>query len=169
MSDKKYIFGSCNGFQVLVKLGLLPNISGKFEQEVTLMRNDSGQFIDDWSTLKITCHSSPFLKNINTIDLPVRHGEGKLIIKDDTIRKQIIAQKLNCIEYEFNPNGSELNCAGLTDTTGQILGMMPHPEAYLSAYNHPDWNRRKMLSELTSDTGDGLQLFTNIVEHIKNR
>ena len=169
IEDKKFIFGSCNGFQVLVKLGLLPNIGGNYEQEVTLTRNDSGHFIDDWGTLKITADQSPFLKGLTTIDLPIRHGEGKLIIRDENIRKEIIDKKLNCLNYIINPNGSELDCAGMTDCTGQILGMMPHPEAYLSAYNHPDWNRRKMLSESAGDSGEGLQVFVNIVEHLRKR
>jgi phosphoribosylformylglycinamidine synthase len=169
IEDKKYIFGSCNGFQVLVKTGLLPNISGNFEQEVTLTRNDSGKFIDDWRTLKITSDQSPFLKGLTTIDLPIRHGEGKLIIRDDNIRKHIIDKKLNCLNYLNNPNGSELDCAGMTDSTGQILGMMPHPEAYLSSCNHPDWNRRKMLSGAKDDHGEGLQIFINIVEHIRRQ
>jgi phosphoribosylformylglycinamidine synthase len=169
IEDKKYIFGSCNGFQVLVKTGLLPNISGNFEQEVTLTRNDSGKFIDDWRTLKITSDQSPFLKGLTTIDLPIRHGEGKLIIRDDNIRKDIIDKRLNCLNYINNPNGSELDCAGMTDSTGQILGMMPHPEAYLSSCNHPDWNRRKMLSGTNDDHGEGLQIFINIVEHIRRQ
>ena len=169
LEEKKFIFGSCNGFQVLVKLGLLPNIKGNFEQEVTLTRNDSGHFIDDWTTLAITQNASPFLTGINRIDLPIRHGEGKLIFKNDEIRNVAIEKNLHCMKYISNPNGSELDCAGLIDTTGQILGMMPHPEAFLSAYNHPDWNRRKIISPLASEQGEGLQVFINIVEHMKNR
>ena len=169
IEDKKYIFGSCNGFQVLVKLGLLPNIGGNFEQEVTLTRNDSGRFIDDWGILKVISNQSPFLSGLSEIDLPIRHGEGKLIIRDEKIRKGIIEKKLNCLNYMINPNGSELDCAGMTDCTGQILGMMPHPEAYLSACNHPDWNRRKMLYGSAVEYGEGLKIFENIVEHIRKR
>lgn len=169
IEDKKFVFGSCNGFQVLVKLGLLPNIGGNFEQEITLTRNDSGRFINDWRTLKVISDQSPFLSGLTEIDLPIRHGEGKLIIRDEKIRKAIIDKRLNCISYIVNPNGSELDCAGMTDCTGQILGMMPHPEAYLSSFNHPDWNRKKIISGLGNEKGHGLKLFENIVQHIKER
>lgn len=177
----KYILGICNGFQFLVKMGLLPNLNGRFEQEVTLTHNDSGKFEDRWSYLNINKLTiTPFLKKIETIFLPIRHGEGKLIIKDENIREQIVKNNLNCMsyckqngditaEYPANPNGSELNCAALTDKSGHILGMMPHPEAFLSLYNHPNWNQIISENENHSEKGQGLQIFENIVNYIERK
>ena len=179
LEDGHFIIGVCNGFQALVKMGLLPNIGGNFEQEVTLTHNDSGKFEDRWVTCGVHPQSrTPFLKGLHTLDLPVRHGEGKLIIKDDTIRQAILENNLNSLtylgpdgkssaEYPYNPNGSELNCAGLTDISGQVFGLMPHPEAYLSLYNHPNWPKLK-LEGRSNEEGQGLHIFRNIVEYIKN-
>ena len=176
----KFIFGICNGFQFLVKMGLLPNVNGKEEQEVTLTKNDSAKFEDRWIYVKVNEKSkSPFLKGIKKLFLPVRHGEGKLIIKNEKIKESIIRKNLNCLTYcdEYgnetsfypqNPNGSELNCAALTNETGQILGMMPHPEAFLSLYNHPNWPRLKRHNPQISEEGEGLRIFKNIVNFIQN-
>ncbi len=175
----KYILGVCNGFQFLVKMGLLPNISGDMEQEVTLTRNDSSKFEDRWVWCKVNPNSNtPFLKGIDQFAVPVRHGEGKLIIRDEKVKANIVENNLNCLaycteageltaEYPQNPNGSDLNCAGLTDKTGQILGLMPHPEAYLSLYNHPNWGQLKRENPEISEDGEGLKIFRNIVEHIE--
>ena len=180
LDKKKFIVGVCNGFQALVKMGLLPNTDGNFEQEVTLTHNDSGKFEDRWVTVKVNPGSgSPFLQGMDLIDLPVRHGEGKLLIRDQKIRQAIVDKHLNCLtyvdengeptsEYPLNPNGSELNCAGLSDSSQQVFGLMPHPEAYLSLYNHPDWGRMKRRNPQISEEGQGLQVFKNIVGYIKD-
>ncbi|MBN2461272.1 MAG: phosphoribosylformylglycinamidine synthase subunit PurQ [Candidatus Cloacimonetes bacterium] len=177
--DGKYILGICNGFQFLVKMGLLPNINGDLSQEVSLTHNDSARFEDRWVYCKVTQNlKSPFLRDIDVIYLPVRHGEGKLVIKNERIKIEILHNNLNCMsycsndgiitsEYPHNPNGSELNCAALTSTSGQILGMMPHPEAYTSLYNNPNWAQWKRKDPEISEEGEGLKIFRNIVEHIK--
>jgi len=175
-----YIFGICNGFQALVKTGLLPNISGGFEQEVTLATNLSGIFEDRWCRIvRNPGSTSPFLGDRSTIELPVRHGEGRMIARDAGIRDAIRHLHLDCLRYcdeagkptnryPLNPNGSDLDCAGLTDTTGRILGIMPHPEAFLSFCNHPDWPRlaRENRHSHSKDDGHGLQIFRTIVAHI---
>ncbi len=180
LDDGKYILGVCNGFQALVKMGLLPNISGELQQEVTLTKNNSGKFEDRWCYCTVSPNThTPFLRGIDQIYLPVRHGEGKLMIKNDTFRQNILDKFLCCLrysdasdkptdDYPFNPNGSELNCAGLTDETGQIFGLMPHPEAFLSRYNHPNWGQITRQHPDIPDAGDGLTMFTNIVEHISS-
>ncbi len=174
----KFILGICNGFQFLVKMGLLPNTGGTFQQEVTLTRNNSAKYEDRWVYLKKNpASNTPFLDGIDVMPCPVRHGEGKLIIKDEAIQEKIVDANLNCLsycnaegdvtsDYPANPNGADLNCAALTDPTGQILGMMPHPEAFLSFYNHPNWGQLKRQNPSHPDEGEGLKLFTNIVEHI---
>lgn len=181
LAKGKCILGVCNGFQILVKTGLLPNITGDLTQEVTLTRNGSGKFEDRWCRCKVTPNANtPFLKGLETLYLPVRHGEGQLIIKDDAVRQGILDKTLNCLsyadeqdnptaDYPANPNGSDLNCAGLADPTGQIFGLMPHPEACLSLYNRPDWARLKREQPDISEAGDGLKIFKNIVAHIRTR
>jgi phosphoribosylformylglycinamidine synthase len=178
LEDGKYILGICNGFQFLVKMGLLPDIEAKWQQEVTLTRNNSAKFEDRWVYCKINHKSkTPFLKDIDILQVPVRHGEGKLIIKDKEIEKAIIENDMNCLiycdregnitdEYPYNPNGSQLNCAGLTNKTGQVFGLMPHPEAFLSLYNHPNWGQLKRTNPHISEDGDGLKIFKNIVQYI---
>ena len=178
LDEGKFILGVCNGFQFLVKMGLLPNVNSDFEQEVTLTGNNSGKFEGRWVFSKVNKNSkTPFLKGIDKIFVPVRHGEGKLIIKNNKIKEKIIKSNLNCLtycdekgnetsEYPLNPNGSELNCAGLTNESGQIFGMMPHPEAFLSLYNHPNWSQLKRQNPDISEDGEGLKIFRNIVEYI---
>jgi phosphoribosylformylglycinamidine synthase I len=178
LANGKFVMGICNGFQVLVKLGLLPDINGEVEQEVTLSRNDSGKYENRWCYLKVNkAAPTPFLKNIDQFAVPVRHGEGKLIINDATLQQQIIKQQLNCLsycdeqgnitdQYPANPNGAALSCAGLCSPSGQVFGLMPHPEAYLSLYNHPNWGAIKRQNPQISEEGEGLQIFKNIVAHI---
>ncbi|OUJ75847.1 phosphoribosylformylglycinamidine synthase subunit PurQ [Hymenobacter crusticola] len=181
IANGKFVMGICNGFQVLVKLGLLPNLSGNVTPEVTLTHNASGRYEDRWVRLKVNPNAhTPFLKGIDTMEVPVRHGEGRLVISGADTLAQIQDKALNCLTYigyddsptdvyPHNPNGADLNCAGLTDPTGQVFGLMPHPEAFLSLYNHPDWARRKRLNRGISEEGDGLKLFRNIVEHVQGQ
>ncbi len=151
----KIILGICNGFQLLVKLGLLPGAGNKpFERQVSLTHNDSARFEDRWVHLR-TNPGSPcvFTPGIDFIYLPVRHGEGKLVvISDETMiqleQKQLIAlqyidphTRQPTQEYPLNPNGSPLGIAGLTDPTGRVFGLMPHPEAFNHPTNHPAWTR----------------------------
>ncbi|GAA4361202.1 hypothetical protein GCM10023185_28100 [Hymenobacter saemangeumensis] len=179
IADGKFVLGICNGFQVLVKLGLLPNLGGSVTPEVTLTHNASGRYEDRWVKLRVNPRATtPFLKGIDTLEVPVRHGEGRLVVPDDATRQAIEAAGLNCLSYidangdgtstyPFNPNGADLNCAGLCDPSGQVFGLMPHPEAFLSAYNHPDWARRKRQNPELGEEGEGLAIFRNIVEHIQ--
>ena len=178
VADGRHVLGICNGFQVLVKLGLLPDLHGTATPEVTLTHNASGRYEDRWVRLKVNPQSNtPFLKGIDMLEVPVRHGEGRLVIEGADTLAAIENRGLNCLTYtDFdgsptevypaNPNGADLNCAGLTDTTGRVFGLMPHPEAFLSLYNHPDWARRKRANASVSEEGDGLWLFRNIVEHV---
>ena len=149
------VLGICNGFQLLVKLGLLPAAGGTyFEREISLSYNDSARFEDRWVHLKAN-PASPcvFTKGVDRLYLPVRHGEGKIIPRDDALlatlqEKNLIALQYAdpesgepTMEYPYNPNGSPLGIAGLADPTGRVLGLMPHPEAYNHPTNHPSWTR----------------------------
>jgi phosphoribosylformylglycinamidine (FGAM) synthase-like amidotransferase family enzyme len=174
-----FIIGICNGFQALVKMGLLPDVAGEQTQEVTLTTNKSGIFEDRWVHCKVREGThTPFLKGLDVIPLPVRHGEGRLLIRDAALREAILSGGLDCMcyctpegeptgEYPANPNGADLHCAGMCDATGQVLGMMPHPEAFLSLYNHPDWPALRRKNRDISEDGAGLLIFRNLVEHIR--
>ena len=177
LGDGKLVLGICNGFQVLVKLGLLPNAGGRWEQEATLARNDSGRFEDRWCEHVVSPRSrSPFLAGLERIRLPVRHGEGRLVVRDERVREAIVERGLDCLayadhdgrptgRYPENPNGSELACAALSDPSGQVLGMMPHPEAFLSLYNDPTWPQLRRAGA-RSEEGQGLRIFHNAVRHV---
>ena len=172
----KLIIGVCNGFQLMVKLGILPGLDGDYlNQKVTLTFNDSAKFEDRWVTLKINEHSPCiFLNGLNKLELPVRHGEGKFITKDEKTmerikRKNLIAVQYIDIEsgkptqsYPYNPNGSIEAVAGICDETGHLFGLMPHPEAYLHYTNHPLWTRKKLPKE-----GEGIKIFRNGIKFIR--
>lgn len=172
--DGKLIIGICNGFQVMIKLGILPEFDKDFtNQEATITFNDSGRFEDRWVYLKIN-QKSPciFTKGIESLYLPVRHGEGKFISKNEKIKRRLIRQNQvvaqyvddegNLTGYPSNPNGSEDNIAGICDETGRIFGLMPHPEAFLYPQNHPRWTRMKI------QEGQGLKIFKNAIDFVKN-
>lgn len=173
VGDGKLVIGICNGFQVMVKMGLLP--CPDYTQTLTLTFNDSGRFEDRWVYLKVNGKSPCiYTKNIEKLYLPVRHGEGKLIPKNqealnklhekNNIVLQYVDEKGNLAGYPFNPNGSIDSIAGICDTSGRILGMMPHPEAYLHRTNHPRWSRENLPEE-----GMGVQIFRNAVEYAEER
>jgi phosphoribosylformylglycinamidine synthase len=172
----KLVIGICNGFQTLAKLGLLPHLPDEpFARRIALAENDRGVFHDGWVTLRVNPDCpSVFLRGIETLEVPVRHGEGKVVCADDEIRGAIEQEHLVAAQYvhpesgeptdefPFNPNGSELAAAAISDPSGRILGMMPHPEAYLYPYNHPRWTSRRLDGPLP-EHGEGLAIFENAV------
>ncbi len=170
ISQGKLILGICNGFQVLVKMGLLPEPD--FEQRVTLTYNESGKFEDRWAKLLVNQHSPCiFTRELTEIDLPIRHAEGRFIPATKEILNRITGNELHVMQYinkkgalggyPANPNGSVLNIAAICDRSGQIFGLMPHPEAYNERTNHPCW------ASGVSSTGRGLAIFRNAVSYIE--
>jgi phosphoribosylformylglycinamidine (FGAM) synthase-like amidotransferase family enzyme len=178
VEEGRLIIGICNGFQLLVKLGLLPSAAGEGArtQRATLTFNAVGRFEDRWVTLRADPESPCiFTRGIETIDLPVRHGEGKLVIEEGLVGKIREAHEIPLVyadpvtggpteTYPYNPNGSPLGAAALCDGSGRILGLMPHPECFWSALNHPDWTRGA--GPLDAD-GDGLKIFRNAVQYLQ--
>ena len=171
----KCILGVCNGFQLLVKLGLLPAFDKNyFNQTATLTFNDSGRFEDRWTYL----HTEPdspcvFTKGLGTIYLPVRHGEGKFVTdnknsldrlesNNQVVLRYARSDGLPTDLYPENPNGSINAIAGICDETGRVFGMMPHPEAFLHYTNHPRWTREEL-----PEQGDGLALFKNVAVYLR--
>jgi phosphoribosylformylglycinamidine synthase subunit PurQ / glutaminase len=168
----RLVLGICNGFQVLVKLGLLPDLEGVCRQDVTLTFNDSGRFEDRWVYLRVNAASKCiFTMGVDRVYLPVRHGEGKFIPRDTSTLETLDAR--GCIAmryvdrdgqlagYPWNPNGSVANIAGICDTSGRVFGLMPHPEAYQHLTNHPRWTREPVPPE-----GMGVQIFRNAVAYV---
>ncbi len=176
----KYILGICNGFQTLLSLGLLPGLSTTYEQHASLIANDSGKFEDRWCRCTVPLDvKMPLLTPGATFDLPVRHGEGKLIVAP-YVKREMLAQGLIVMqycdhkgrptqEYPYNPNGSYMSCAALTNPSRQIVGMMPHPEAFLSIYNHPNWGSMIRHKPNHTQEGEGLVFFRQIISFINKK
>ncbi len=164
-----FVLGVCNGFQLLVKTGLLPGFQ-RGVQELALTNNDSGHFEDRWVRLKVEKSRCSFLPPGFCFDVPTAHGEGKFLPKDAATLKKLQDEKLIVFryvdekaeptqQYPQNPNGSVDAIAGICDPTGRVLGLMPHPERNSLPYHHPQWTRPK-----TQGLGAGLELFNALVK-----
>ncbi len=170
------ILGICNGFQLLVKLGLLPALDGKYlERQVSLAHNASARYEDRWCRLAVNPDSPcVFTRGLSSLYMPVRHGEGNLVPQDDATLARLQKENLIAVqyaspetglptqEYPYNPNGSPLGIAGLCDPSGRIFGLMPHPEAYNHPTNHPGWTRGEKAPL-------GTLLFENAVRYLREK
>jgi len=173
IEEKNLIIGICNGFQVLVKCGILPAFEGYFEEQtVSLVDNDSERFEDRWVHLKVYSERSMFTRGLKKIiTLPVAHAEGKFVAKSnevlEKIKEHLVFQYVDAngelADYPDNPNGSVMNIAGITDSTGRVLGLMPHPERFVSYLQHPNHTR-----EAIPEQGDGYYIFKNAVQYFKH-
>ncbi|NOX54694.1 MAG: phosphoribosylformylglycinamidine synthase subunit PurQ [Planctomycetes bacterium] len=218
LQSDKLVLGICNGFQVLLKSGILPDgpvrwpPAPRSQAPATLTWNDNGKYTALWVTLECRTARNVFLRGIERLELPVAHAEGKLVVRDEAIvdrweqRGQIalcyarrpflalnaVQQKVavgsGCVSeergdawrhegertddeerasravlpYPHNPNGSVANIAGLSDPTGRVLGLMPHPERFIDATQHPRWTRLGHRGD-----GDGLKIFRNAVSYFE--
>lgn len=185
------MLGICNGFQVLLKAGLLvPSmaIAGESgepteQQSMTLTWNRNSRYTDCWVRLKVASSSSVFLKGMDDFESPIAHAEGRVAVREPSVIDDLRARdsialcywsdqaaeqcdktndptRVDLLDEPQNPNGSIANIAGISDETGRVLGLMPHPERYLFATQHPQWTRNGFRGE-----GDGLQLFRNAVNY----
>jgi phosphoribosylformylglycinamidine synthase I len=170
--------GICNGFQVLLKAGILPGGSTTWppqgEPAATLTWNQNGKYTAVWVKLQTASTKNVFLTGIDEIELPVAHAEGRIVVRSPETLAQWQSQHQVALQYTggdptpgsdllpypANPNGSLANIAGLSDPTGRILGLMPHPERFLFATQHPQWTRRRLRGE-----GQGMQLFRNAIAY----
>ncbi len=174
VESDKLIIGICNGFQVLVKTHLLPGYCkcDSPTQLSSLTNNDSDKFEDRWVHLEAVSKKCVFLKSPTRIYLPVAHGQGKFVTstpkvlailnENDQIAFRYTTPDGSEPTYPDNPNGSVEHIAGITDPTGRILGLMPHPERHVHRTHHPRWTRNPQDS-----TPDGLAIFKNAVEYFK--
>jgi len=172
IDDGKLVLGICNGFQVLVKMGILPG-NGAFKQEdVTITYNDSVKYEDRWVHLLPQTNRCVFLEPERQIYMPIAHGEGKIVAKDEETLRRLISDGFVAYKYvdangqegpyPVNPNGSADSVAGLTDSTGRVLGLMPHPERFVRRTQHPHWSR------LGEDLDpDGIKIFRNAVRYVQ--
>jgi phosphoribosylformylglycinamidine synthase len=141
------VLGVCNGFQVLVKTGLLPK-GTPGEQSATVWRNERGTFEDRWVRLRVTSDHCKFWNQGEELFLPVAHGEGRVTFEGRSIEARMVGavyvdEHGPATRYPANPNGSERSIAALTDPTGQIMGLMPHPERFVRRTQHPYWSSVK--------------------------
>lgn len=170
------VMGSCNGFQVLIELGLIPNVGRKFSVEAALAPNISNRFEARTVYLRIEKRNCIFLRDFEdgeVIKLPIAHSEGRFVPSDQHILKSILKHKLNVVtyvnaegkvaNYPWNPNGSVSSIAGLCNNSGNVLGMMPHPERAFDRYTGSDWTREK------ERDGMGHRFFKNAVEFVREK
>jgi phosphoribosylformylglycinamidine synthase len=180
----KLVLGICNGFQVLIKAGILPDGSAGWPPQpdrhraATLTWNDNGKYTALWVHLRVCSDRNVFLRGIERLELPIAHAEGRLVVTDrhSLTHWKEAGQVALCyaaaaaetnesddlLPYPLNPNGSVANIAGLGDPTGRVLGLMPHPERHLFATQHPQWTRRQARGD-----GEGLRIFRNAVEFFR--
>lgn len=174
---EKLVLGICNGFQVLLKSGILLPPEAERGPAATLTWNDSGRFEDRWVKLAVDGRASVFLAGIESMYLPIAHAEGKFVPRDEATCRQLAAAGQLPLRYRplgagddlpldgpvpfpDNPNGSVANTAGACDPTGRVLGLMPHPERHIDRTHHPRWTRGE-----GGPVGDGLKVFENAIAY----
>lgn len=182
IEKKSLVLGICNGFQVLVSLGLLPAIDKRYgETQVALEHNDSARYTVRWVDLKVENNKSPWLKDLTTLCVPIAHGEGRFFssseILEEINKNNLIAFKYfkgemcNYQNLEANPNGALEDIAGITDVSGKILGIMPHPERAIFFTQRPDWSllkeKLKREGQEIPEEADGIKIFKNAVDYFK--
>jgi phosphoribosylformylglycinamidine synthase subunit PurQ / glutaminase len=153
------VLGICNGFQALIQLGV-------FGTEISITHSVQGKFINSWVRVTPQSTKCVWLKGVGSLDLPIRHGEGRLIFgrsRRDEVLGKMQRQGMMCLKYENNPNGSEENLAGICDSSGRIFGLMPHPEAFVRWTAHPEWT---FTPARASAPGQGLILFENAFQEV---
>ena len=163
----RLILGICNGFQILIQSGLLLDDDPALGPPATLAWNASGRFEDRWVRLNVGGSRCVFLAGIETMYLPVAHGEGRFVVRELRLLDQLaqcgqLALRYAAAAYPDNPNGSMADVAGICDASGRVFGLMPHPERYVDPTQHPRWTRGE-----GSTPGDGLAVFANAVAYFR--
>ena len=170
-NSDKLILGICNGFQVLIKSGLLLEDDAQGDPPATLCWNNHGLYEDRWVTLQNSTDKCVFLRGVQQVYLPIAHAEGKFVMRDQQVADQLESNQQLALRYvnadgapadgfPENPNGAQRNVAGVCDDSGRVFGLMPHPERFLDGTQHPRWTREGLQQE-----GDGVAIFRNAVEY----
>lgn len=148
------VIGICNGFQALIRLGI-------FGKSISITQNNTGKFINEWVQVVAQSSKCVWLKGIGTMDVPIRHAEGRIVFlpgHDRDVQNELERKGMACLKYKVNPTGSVCDLAGLTDPTGRIFGLMPHPEAFTHWMMHPEWTAQP---DRAGAPGEGLRIFKN--------
>ncbi|MEM6691802.1 MAG: phosphoribosylformylglycinamidine synthase subunit PurQ [Planctomycetota bacterium] len=173
----RLVLGICNGMQIMMRLGVLTgDASTDDASPATLTWNNHGRFEDRWVHLGVDPKTPcVFTRGIESMYLPIAHAEGKFVAKDAEVLQHLKTEGRLALRYAMpnesevsdellpfphNPNGADLNVAGVCDSSGRVFGLMPHPERHIHPTHHPQWTRRKD----QPSHGDGLALFKNAVE-----
>lgn len=173
----------CNGFQMITALGLVPALNEKYgERQAALLANTNARYTCRWVHIKPTSEKCIFTKGIETLYVPIAHGEGNFYM-EETELQQLKANDQVAFTYvqpdgsasngeePWNPNGSLLDIAGICDSSGRILGMMPHPERGMFFYNRPDFplQKEKALREGKDlpEYNESVKIFENAVQYFK--
>uniref|UniRef100_A0A7C4LIV0 Phosphoribosylformylglycinamidine synthase subunit PurQ n=1 Tax=Schlesneria paludicola TaxID=360056 RepID=A0A7C4LIV0_9PLAN len=182
LAADKLVLGICNGFQVILKAGLLPDGAESwsrgeaYEPVCTLTWNNNGKYTARWVRLKVASRHNVFLRELDELDLPIAHAEGRLVVRQPEVLERWQVRGQMAVRYipwpaderglaptwPANPNGAAADLAGLSDPTGRVLGLMPHPERFLFATQHPQWTRRRL-----SGAGAGRKIFQNAVDYFR--
>ena len=161
----KLILGICNGFQILMKTGLLladeSDAEGRPALVATLAWNATGRFEDRWLHLQTAPSSCVFFRGIERMYLPIAHAEGRFTCRDERVVSSLFERQQVVLQYDEadNVNGSQQRIAGVCDESGRVCGLMPHPERHIDRTHHPRWTRGE-----GSPGGGGLKVFENAVE-----
>ncbi len=181
IQEDHLVIGICNGFQIMVHLGLLPALGGDYGyRQVALIHNTSARYLCRWVDLRVH-GDSPWLKGMDMVSLPVAHGEGNFYAPADILPPLEDAGQVALtyaageicahLNLEPNPNGSAADIAGITDPSGRLLGLMPHPERAVAFTHLPHWTwlREKYRREeqKTPGCGPGLKIFENAVDYFR--
>lgn len=179
VNKDRLVIGICNGCQVVANLGLVPAFDRHYgERQIALTNNDSARYNTRWVDLEVKT-KSPWLEGIEALSLPVAHGEGKFFATEENLKqleekgqvalKYVKGPMSSYLDLPANPNGSIMDIAAITDETGRILGLMPHPERGIFFVQRPDWGVRKeelaRRGEALPEFSDGLQIFRNAVQY----
>ncbi|MDH3255710.1 MAG: phosphoribosylformylglycinamidine synthase subunit PurQ [Acidobacteriota bacterium] len=175
IADGGLAIGICNGFQTMARLGILPGLDREYRTpRATLAPNDRLGYWDCWVRLRADPRSPcVWTHDIDLLELPSRHGEGKFLTEPG-IRRRLEDEHLVAVRYvdprgeptevwPHNPNGSAGAVAGVCDPTGRLFGLMPHPDAFLYAFQHPQWTRQRYTRQI-ADEAQGLTVFRNGVD-----
>ncbi len=168
--------GICNGFQTMVRLGMLPGFDGDYRTPCAAVApNDRLGYWDAWVRMRAD-PASPcvWTRGIDLLEVPSRHGEGKLLTDGEETRRRLEANHQIALRYidakgnpteafPVNPSGSPGGIAGLCDPSGRLFGLMPHPDAFLYPFQHPQWFRRTDRDGVRTE-GGGLAIFRNGVD-----
>ena len=169
--------GICNGFQTMVRLGMLPGLDGDYRTpRATLAPNDRAGYRDAWVRLAFDAESPcVWTRGLTHMELPARHGEGKFLAESPELLERLEAagpgrgcatsapDDRPTMDWPHNPNGSPHAVAGVCDPSGRLFGLMPHPDAYLYPFHHPRWRRFEREGNLPPE-GEGLAIFRNGVD-----